>query len=160
MSIAIYAGTFDPITYGHLDVIKKAAGIFDHVRVLIAVNPDKTFMFSIQERKQLIESLVRKMPNVTIDYTDQYVVHYAKEIGARVLVRGVRNVTDAEYEMKLAAGNRQIAPEVSTILLPADIGLTNVSSSDLKYMVAQRADVSQYCPGSIEYAIQVKLGIW
>lgn len=160
MSIAIYAGTFDPITYGHLDVIRKAASIFDHVRVLIAVNPDKVAMFSLQERKSLIDSLVRKLPNVTIDYTDQYVVNYAKEIGARFLVRGVRNVTDAEYEMKLASGNRDIAPEISTILLPADIGLTKVSSSDLKRMVTQNEATSSYCPDYIRGAIQMKLGLY
>ncbi len=153
MSIAVYAGTFDPVTYGHLSVIKKAAGIFSHVRVLVAVNPNKNPMFNALQRKSYILDLVDRMPQVTVDITEEYVVEYARAIGARFLVRGIRSATDAEFETMLAHENRKLAPEIDTVLLPADIGLTDVSSSELKRMIGLNKDVSKICSDHVKDAV-------
>ncbi len=142
MSIAVYAGTFDPVTLGHLSVIRKAAGIFSHVRVLVAVNQNKSPLFSGDERVNLVRKLVEKMPQVSVDYTSGYVVEYARELGARFLVRGIRNATDAEFEVQLAYENHKLAPEIETVMLPADPKLSLVSSSDLKRRLLANENVS------------------
>lgn len=156
MSIAVYAGTFDPITLGHLSVIRKAASIFSHVRVLVAVNPSKNPMFSGKERIEMISDVTRKMPQVSVDFTEKYVVEYAREIGARFLVRGIRNATDAEFETTLAAENHKLAPEIETVLLPADPKFSLVSSSELKRRIKANEDVSDACPPDLKTVLQLR----
>jgi pantetheine-phosphate adenylyltransferase len=157
MSIAVYAGTFDPITLGHLSVVRKAAGIFGHVRILVAINPDKSPMFTPDERVSMIAAIVAKMPHVTVDSTSRYVVEYARDIGARFLVRGVRGATDAVFETTLAQQNRTLAPEIDTVLLPADADLSEVSSSELKRRVERGDDVSAICPDVVAVAIRERI---
>ncbi len=159
MSIAVYAGTFDPITYGHLSVVRKAAGIFGHVRILVAVNPDKRPLFTADERVASIGALVVKMPHVSVDATERLVVEYARDIGARFLVRGVRGATDAEFETRLAQQNRALAPEIETVLLPADPAFSGVSSSELKRRVRDGEPLSGACPAEIEAAIRARIGV-
>ncbi|MCP4447862.1 MAG: pantetheine-phosphate adenylyltransferase [Myxococcales bacterium] len=145
MTIAIYAGSFDPITLGHVSVIRQAVRLFSHVRVLIAVNPEKLGLFDQEARTSMIQDAVKKLPNVSIDHTAGLVVEYAQEIAASVLVRGIRGASDAEGETKLAQINRSIAPQIATILLPAELKLAEVSSSALKRMAEAGDDISAYC---------------
>jgi pantetheine-phosphate adenylyltransferase len=151
--IAVYAGTFDPFTAGHLNVVAQAAGIFSFVRVLVAVNPDKQTWFSRAERTALIEELVAPMPNVSVDATEGLVVDYARTIGARFLVRGIRGASDATFETTLAQQNRALAPDVQTVLLPAEPALSEISSSALKARALAGASLDGLCPPHIARAL-------
>lgn len=146
MTIAIYAGTFDPITTGHLSVVKEGVRLFAHVRLLIAVHPHKEPLFSLEERIELARDAVGPMPTVSVDGTDGYVVEYARAIGATVLVRGLRGAADAAYETELAQQNRALAPEITTVMLPAEPSLSMVSSSELKARAERGEDISAFAP--------------
>lgn len=135
MTTAVYAGTFDPFTHGHMHIVTQACRIFAHVRILVAVNKEKTPLFSEHERVDIIRSYVSRMPNVTVDFDPGLVAKYANQIGAAFLVRGVRNLTDASAELYLAEQNKEVAPHIQTVLLPADPELSDVSSSDVKKLL-------------------------
>jgi pantetheine-phosphate adenylyltransferase len=158
MRIAIYAGTFDPITRGHLSVIERAAQLFDRLVVVVAVNPDKHPLFSGEERRTMIEEVTRPWPNVACDTTSGYVVHFAQAQGARYLVRGVRSSTEVDAEIDLANANRVLAPGIETIFVPAHPALSEVSSSRLKALAASGEEVSRYCSPEVEARLRARLG--
>ncbi|MEC7526124.1 MAG: pantetheine-phosphate adenylyltransferase [Myxococcota bacterium] len=158
MTIAIYAGTFDPITTGHLSVVKEGVRLFAHVRLLIAVHPDKEPLFSLEERVALAREAVGPMPTVSVDGTSGYVVEYARAIGATVLVRGLRGAADAAYETELAQQNRSLAPEITTVMLPAEPSLSMVSSSELKERAARGEDIAAYAPPVVAARLAERLG--
>lgn len=142
MILAVYPGSFDPLTEGHAAVIRQAARLFDHVRVLIADNPTKQPLLVRDERIAVARRRLGALPNVSVDGTDGLVVEYARAIGASVLVRGIRDADDAVAEARLASVNRQLAPELPTVLIGADPATATVSSSALKRMLADGRDVS------------------
>jgi pantetheine-phosphate adenylyltransferase len=147
--LAVYAGTFDPITLGHLSVVGRGARLFDRLFVLVAVNPGKQPLFSVEERVDLLREVCARFENVECAGTDGYVVHFARAHGARYLIRGVRGSTDVESEMALADLNRELAPEIETVFVPAHPGLSEVSSSRLKELARNGGDISKYCPPEI-----------
>lgn len=157
MNVAVYAGSFDPITFGHLSVLHAAAKLFPHVRVLVAVNPAKQTLFSEDERVALIRELTARYPNVSVDSTTGYVVEYARAIGASALIRGIRGATDAQFETELAQQNRLIAPEIDTLFVPAAAELSEVSSTALKDRVRRGEDVSAYCPPAVADKLRARL---
>ncbi len=157
MTVAVYAGSFDPITNGHVSVVRQAVRVFSHVRILVAVNPTKDYLFSRAERVDMIRRVVGGMPQVSVAATSDLVVAYAKEIGASFLVRGIRGKTDAEFETWLAQENRAIAPEILTVLLPAEPALSAVSSSGLKARVQRGEPVGEACPPEVLERLQKKL---
>ena len=146
MRLAIYAGTFDPVTRGHLSVIERAARLFDALWVVVAVNPQKRPLFEADERVAMLEEVTARWPNVHCARTGGYVVELARAQGAHYLVRGVRGVTDIEGEIALANLNRVLAPEIETVFVPADPELSEVSSSRLKELARAGADLSRICP--------------
>lgn len=149
MTIAVYPGTFDPITLGHLSVVREAVRLFAHVRVLVAVHPTKEPLFDLEERIAMAHEVVGPMPTVTVDGTDGYVVEYARRIGATVIIRGLRGAADAAYETDLAQQNRELAPEIATVMLPATPSLSMVSSSDLKARAERGEPIDAYSPPSV-----------
>lgn len=151
--IAVYAGTFDPVTSGHLSVVSQAASIFSFVRVLVAVNPAKQCWFSREERVALIGQVLQRLPNVSVDATEGLVVEYARSIGARFLVRGIRGASDATFETALAQQNRALAPDVQTVLLPAEPGLSELSSSSLKERARRGEPLTDACPAMVAAAL-------
>lgn len=157
MTIALYAGSFDPVTAGHLSVIRQASRLFGHLVVVVAVNPNKRTLLSPEERVALVREAVALHPNVTVTHTEGLVVDLARAIGASVLLRGVRGATDAQFETELAQTNRALAPELSTLFLPAEAHLAEVSSSALKQRVAQGEDVSAYCPPAVAAKLRERL---
>lgn len=157
MWTVVYAGTFDPVTEGHLSVVRQAARLFGHVIVLSAVNEKKRTIFTPEERVALLREAVKELPNVLVGFTDGLVVDYARRVGASVLLRGVRTATDAQFETELAQANRALAPELATILLPAHAELSEVSSSRLKELAREGADLSKYCPPHVAAALRAKL---
>lgn len=157
MRIAIYAGTFDPVTCGHLSVIERGARMFDRLVVVVAVNPGKAPLFTAAERVRMIRQVTGCWPNVQCTFTDGLVVELAHARGAQVLVRGVRSCTDVEAEIALANANRELAPDIETVFVPAHPALSEVSSSKLKEIAAQGEDLSRYCPPEIAACLRERL---
>lgn len=157
MSIAVYAGTFDPVTVGHLSVLRQAIRLSAHVVVLVAQNPDKWPLFTVEERVEMLREALSMHPNVSVASTAGMVVDYARLIGATVLIRGIRSGSDAEFEMRLAGDNRRLAPEIATVLLPAEASVADVSSSRLKERWREGDDVSSLCPPAVAARLATRL---
>lgn len=131
--IAVYAASLDPITFGHINVAERVAPLYDELIVIAAVDPKKTYTFTPDERKEMAAHAVAHLPNVRVEICDsQYVVRMAKALGAQVIIRGLRNTSDLEFEQNLASGNRRIFPEIETIWVPCLPHLMDVSSSAVK----------------------------
>lgn len=146
---AVCCGSFDPITKGHEDIIRRAATLFDEVVVVIARNPDKTYFFSEQTRLEFCEKTFADLGNVTVDVCDGIVAEYAKRIGAIALVKGIRGVSDLEYENHLADINRIVVPEIETVYLPARPELAAISSTYARAFLSSDADLSAVLPEAI-----------
>ena len=149
MRIAVYPGSFDPITLGHLNIIKRAAQIFDKVHVCVMINSGKTPLFSLQERMELIKRVVSRFDNVEVDQSDKLLVEYAKSVGATVIVKGLRAVTDFEMEFQMALTNKKIAPSIETVFLTSSEKYTFLSSTVVKEMARHGADLKSFVPREI-----------
>ncbi len=158
MTIAIYAGTFDPITTGHISVVRQAVRLFAHVRVLVAVHPSKAPLFTMEERIDLARAALGPMPTVSVDGTSGLVVEYARSIAAGVLVRGLRSAADAAYETELAQTNHEIAPEIATVMLPSEPRLSQVSSSELKLRAERGEPIEEFCPPVVAERLRARFG--
>ena len=151
MSIAVYPGSFDPITNGHLDVIKRTAAIFDKVVIGILVNQNKKPLFSLEERTEMIRRVTADIPNIEVYPFSGLVVEFAKEHNVNVLIRGIRSTTDFEYELQMAQINHKIDGNIDTLFFATDPRYSLVSSSAVKELWSYRQDVREYVP---EYVIQ------
>lgn len=149
MKIAVYPGSFDPITNGHLEIIRRAMNLFDQVIVLLAVNPGKKYTYSVEERLELIRGAVKGMPHVNVDVNYGLSVQYAKEKGAIALVRGLRAVSDFEYEFTLSAGNEFIDGSIDTVFFMSRAESTFISSSTVKELSENGVDVSKLVPPNV-----------
>ncbi|MFA5155937.1 MAG: pantetheine-phosphate adenylyltransferase [Candidatus Omnitrophota bacterium] len=154
---AIYPGTFDPVTYGHIDLIKRAQEAFSGVTVAVASNPHKHPLFSLKERVELIKKATAGLDGVEIDSFDGLVVDYARKKGAKVLIRGLRMISDFEYEFQMALTNRKLAPDVETIFLMPHESYSYLSSKLLKEAGSLGADLSSFVPDFVETALKKKL---
>ncbi|MHC4662776.1 MAG: pantetheine-phosphate adenylyltransferase [Planctomycetota bacterium] len=157
MNIAIYPGTFDPPTNGHLDLISRASKIFDEVVVAIGINAEKHPIFSDEERVTLLSKLTEEMKNVRIDSYDGLLVDFAKKRKAKAIVRGIRTVSDFEYEFQLALMNRTMAPDIETIFIMPAEEFSFVSSTLVKQAVGMGADMTKLIPRLVHDAMQNKL---
>lgn len=157
MIIALYPGSFDPLTAGHAAVVRQAARLFDHVRVLVAENPGKSPLLPVQERVQAAREALEHLPNVTVASTDGLVVEYAACIGAACLLRGIRDEEDAAAEARLARANRQLAPSLPTLLLGAAPAEAGISSSALKRLLADGEDVSGWVSADLADRLRARL---
>ncbi|MBQ1879371.1 MAG: pantetheine-phosphate adenylyltransferase [Bacilli bacterium] len=149
MKIAVYPGSFDPITNGHLDILKRSLKIFDKVILLLAVNPKKKSRFSVEERLEMMRGAVKDYPNVEVDFFDGLTVKYAKEHGAKALIRGLRAVTDFEYEFQLSAGNAYVDPSIEMVFFMAGKEMSFISSSMVNELEESGVDVSDLVPPSV-----------
>lgn len=149
MRKAIYPGSFDPITNGHVDILKRATSMFDEVIVLIANNPDKKSRFTVEERIKMVEGAVKDIPNVKVDYTDKLTVKYAKEVGAKHLIRGLRAVSDFEYEFKLCATNHFIDKDIEMVFLMSHDSTSFISSSMIDDLFKNGENISALVPNSV-----------
>ena len=154
---AIYPGTFDPVTYGHIDLIKRAAKIFDKVIVAVAHNKSKGVLFSVEERVAMLRDAVKGIPNVVIDDFDGLVVAYAKRRGSNVMIRGLRMISDFEYEFQMALTNRKLAGDIETIFMMPHEDYSYVSSKLIKEAAALGADVTKFIPGKAAAALKQKI---
>ncbi len=157
--IAVYPGSFDPITNGHLDIIQRGLKIFDHIIVAVAKNPIKEPFFTIEERMEMIRVSLVDHPRVTIDTFDRLLVEYAKSKGARIILRGLRAVTDFEYEFQLAMINRRLEPEIETVFLMTGLRWVFLSSSILKEAASHGGNIEGMVPEVVHQKLREKLGL-
>lgn len=156
MVLAVFPGSFDPPTYGHLSVIEHVSSMFDSIDVAVAVNPEKKYLFSAEERVQMLSNMVKKYKNVTVHVCNTLTVDYAKNVGASVLVRGVRNATDFAYEFDLSLINHSLNSSITTVFIPTDQNYVTVKSSSIKELARFGGDISKMVPPDIEKAIKQK----
>lgn len=149
MTTAIYPGSFDPITLGHLNIIRRASKIFDQVVVCVMVNSAKTPMFSLEERMELIERVVKRLKNVIVDTSDILLAEYAKRYEGAVLVKGLRAVSDFESEFQMAIINNKMNANLDTLFLTSSEKYTYISSSVVKEMAKYGTDLSKFVPREI-----------
>lgn len=154
---AVFAGSFDPPTFGHLNVIERAQKIFTEVHVVIAVNNNKNYLFSGEERKLMMEELTQKWDNVFVNTWNSLIVNYAEKIGANVLIRGVRNVSDFSYEFDLAVMNKGLNQKIETVFMVPDTKYFVLRSSSIKELAAFGGNLSGMIPPIVEKALKEKL---
>lgn len=149
MSKAIYPGSFDPVTLGHIDVITRASKIFDEIIVGVLINSSKTPLFSIDERVNMLKEVCGGLENVRIISFDGFSVDFAKEQNANVIIRGLRAITDFEYELQMAQTNRILNPQIDTLFLTTSIDYSYLSSSIVKEVAFLGGDISRFVPETI-----------
>jgi len=149
MNIAIYPGSFDPITKGHLDVLKTGSEIFDKVIIAVSRNSEKKNFLTTEERVELIKASIEGLNNVEVDSFEGLTVEYAKKKGAKVLLRGLRAVSDFEYEMQLSQTNSALSPEIKTVFLITKPKYNFISSSTVKEISMMGGDVSKFVPEAV-----------
>ena len=155
---AIYPGTFDPITCGHIDILERASKMFDHILLAIANSSRKNPMFTLDERVALAKDVCAHIPNVEVTGFSELMANFAKKQNANVLIRGVRSVADFEYEWQLANMNRHFAQDLESVFLLPSQNLSFVSSSLIKDVALHDGDVSAFLPKSVAQAMMQKLG--
>ncbi len=149
MKKAIYPGSFDPVTFGHLDIIKRSSRLFDEIVVAVLNNSQKNSLFSSDERVTMISDLVKEYPNVSVASFEGLTVDFAKEIGANIIVRGLRAVTDFEYELQIAQVNHVEYSELETIFLTTSLNYSYLSSSVVREFASHGGDITKFVPKEI-----------
>ena len=157
MRLAIYPGSFDPVTNGHLDIVQRAALIFDQVRVAVGVNPSKVPLFDVAERLAFLEEVCAPFPNVRVDKFTGLLVKYALAHKACAVVKGLRAISDFEYEFQQAQMNRRISPEIDTLFVMTSTEYSYLSSSVVKEIVRYGGSVAGLVPDVVEQALRAKL---
>jgi pantetheine-phosphate adenylyltransferase len=156
MHKVIYPGTFDPVTYGHIDVIKRAAELFESIVVTVAINPGKQPLFTTEERVNMLKSSLKEFDNVSVDSFDGLVVDHAKAVGATGIIRGLRAVSDFEYEFQMALMNRKLAEDIATIFLMPHEKFTYLNSTIIRNLASLHSDVADFVPPVVQEALKNK----
>ncbi len=161
MKIVLYPGTFDPVTNGHIDIVKRASDLFDKVVVTVARNPVKTSLFTVAERIEMLNESLKDFDNVLVDSFDGLIVDHAQEIGAVGIIRGLRAISDFEYEFQMALMNRKLNSKFKTIFLMPHEKYTYLNSTIIRNLAQFKADVSEFVPPVVvEKLKQKKLHKW
>ena len=155
--IAVYAGTFDPVTNGHLDVIERGSRLFDKLYVTIFINPKKKTLFSVEERVEMLKEATKHLDNVIVDFSDTLAVTYAKSVNANALLRGLRATVDFEYELQLASSNDYLDDSIEMIFLMSKPKHSFISSSTVKEIVSHNHSVKGLVPHFVEEALHEKI---
>ncbi len=155
--IAVYPGTFDPITFGHIDLIKRAAQLFDQVIVAVAMQPGKEVLFSYKERMAMLEAATKGISRINIQCFDGLLVDYVKKKKARVMLRGLRMISDFEYEFQMALTNRRLGPEIETIYMMPKESYCYLSSKLIKEAASLGANLKDFVPGFVERKLKARL---
>jgi len=156
MRKVLYPGTFDPVTNGHIDIIQRACDLFDEVVVTVAINPTKTPLFTVQERIEFIMESVKEYHKVSVDSFDGLVVDHAKNVGAIGIIRGLRAMSDFEYEFQMALMNRKLAKDINTVFLMPNEKYTYLNSSIIRDLARLKSDVSDFVPPIVLEALNKK----
>lgn len=156
MRIGIYPGSFDPVTLGHLDIIKRSAKMVDKLVIGVLNNSKKTPVFSVEERKRMLEKVTKDIPNVEVEAFQGLLVDFVKEQNATVIFRGLRAVSDFEYELQMAQLNRNLSPEVDTLFLATSVAYAYLSSSSVREVAKYHGDISSMVPAELLEEIKEK----
>ncbi len=156
--IAVYPGTFDPVTHGHTDLVSRASLVFDKVIVAIAESPHKTPLFSLAERIQMTRGELRELENVEVVGFEILLIDFVRDMGAGVIIRGLRAVSDFEYEFQLASMNRHLAEDIETMFLTPDEDYSFISSSLVKEVARLKGNVSDFVGADVEAALRERFG--
>jgi len=156
MRKVIYPGTFDPVTFGHIDLIERAIELFDAVVVTVAINPGKEPLFSTEERVNMLKESLKEFPNVSVDSFDGLVVDHAKMVGASGILRGLRAVSDFEYEFQMALMNRKLSNQIATVFLMPHEKFTYLNSTIIRNLASLKSDVSDFVPPIVSEALKKK----
>ena len=152
--IALYPGSFDPITNGHLDVLERASKMFDEVVIAVLRHPEKKSFLTVEKRVELIKEATKDMENVSVASFDGLTVEFARSIGAKFLIRGLRTITDFEYEVQLCQTNQVIAPDIDTVFLPTKPKHNFISSSIVRELSNHKTDISKFVPKNVVEYLQ------
>ena len=155
--IAIYAGSFDPVTMGHLDVIERAASIFGRLIVVVAENSRKETIFSVQERVHMLQEIVKDMDGVEVDSFPGLLVDYARQKGVHVLVRGLRAISDFEFEFQMALTNRKLEPDVETVFLMPREEYSYFNASAIREIAALGGDITKFVPPTVQEPLRARM---
>ncbi|GAX90412.1 pantetheine-phosphate adenylyltransferase [Effusibacillus lacus] len=153
MKIAVYPGSFDPVTFGHIDIAERAAKIFDKLIIAVMVNPHKNPLFSIVQRTELIRASVSHIPNIEVDSFPGLLVHYLQRQGAQVIVKGLRAVSDFESELSMASINWKMYPAAETVFIPTNTQFSYISSSLVKEIARNGGSIRDFVPPHVEGAV-------
>ena len=159
MKRAIYPGSFDPLTFGHLDIIERSAKMVDELNVAVLRNNAKNPLFSVEERVSMIKELTAQMPNVTVSTFDGLTADYARQMQATIIDRGLRAVTDFEYELQIAQTNHVVNPQVDTIFLTTNLKYSYLSSTIVKEVASYGGDISKFVPEAVVQRVYDKFNI-
>jgi len=157
MKIGYYPGSFDPITYGHIDIAERGSKLFDKLFVAVSYNPNKVTMFTAEERYNLVKAVLRDCKNVEVVISDKLTVEHCKELGASHILRGLRAVTDYDYEFQLTNFNRKIADDIDTVFLMTEGAYSYLSSSSVRELAEFGGDVTPFVPDVVKLAIDRKV---
>lgn len=157
MSVAVCPGSFDPVTKGHLDIIKRASVLFSEVVVLVVVNVDKHCVFSVEERCEMIKQAISGIPNVRVDHYDGLLVDYVRRVGAQAIVKGLRAMSDFEYEFQMALTNKKLLPYAETVFLTTSTENMYVSSSLVRQIAGFGGDIRDLVPKCLVKTITARL---
>ena len=157
MMRAIYPGSFDPVTFGHIDIIARSAQIADELIVGVLNNKAKTPLFSVEERVKMLVEVTKEMPNVKIVPFEGLLIDFAKELDAKVIVRGLRAVTDFEYELQMSQTNHKLNPEIETLFMTTNLKYSYLSSSTVKEIAAFEGDITQFVPELVVEKVTEKM---
>ena len=153
----IYPGSFDPVTFGHLDIIRRSAGLVDELIVGVLNNKAKSPLFSVKERVRMLNEVTKDMPNVTVVPFEGLLVDFARKMDAGLVIRGLRAITDFEYELQMAQTNHKMEPDVETVFLTTSLDYSYLSSTTVKEVAAFGGDISQFVPGIVADLIEEKM---
>ncbi|WP_337866364.1 pantetheine-phosphate adenylyltransferase [Ignavibacterium sp.] len=156
MRKVIYPGTFDPVTYGHIDIVRRAVDLFDQVVVTVAVNPTKQPLFTTEERVEMLKESLKDFDRIIIDSFDGLTVEHAKQVGAIGIIRGLRQISDFEFEFQMALMNRKLAGDITTIFLMPHERYTYLNSTVIRNLASLQADVSNFVPPNVHEALKKK----
>ena len=149
MTVGVYPGSFDPVTLGHLDIIKRSSKIVDRLIIGVLNNSAKKPVFTAEERVHMLELVIKDIPNAAVETFDGLTVEFAKSLGATVMFRGLRAVTDFEYEIQIAHTNHALNPDIDTVFLTTSVKYSYLSSSIVKEVASYEGDISKFVPGEI-----------
>lgn len=157
MKIAIYPGSFDPFTYGHENIIERSVKVFDQIIVAVAHNTSKKTIFTVEERVEILNEVFRDRDDVKVDYFEGLLVDYIKKMGTNVVLRGMRTVSDFEFEMQMALANKTLSSELETVFMVTDSEFSHISSSVIKEVVSLNGSASHMVPEIVEKRLREKL---